>query len=79
LRQEINVRALYQLRRLHAEPFHETVGLPNAVLSSFAILKYHLQLEEVAQSLDLIQMDPRSSSEKESSLLSHSARLTVRQ
>jgi len=37
------------------------------------------KLEEAAQSLDLVQMDPRSSSEKESSMLSHSARLAVRQ
>jgi len=70
---------LYQLGRLHAEPIHENVGLSNAALGSFAIFEYYLQLEEAAQSLDLVQMDPRSSGEKESSMLSHSARLAVRQ
>ena len=70
---------MYQLGRLHAEPPHENVGLSNAALSSFAIFEYHLQLEEAAQSLDLVQMDPRSSSEKECSVLSYSTRLAVRQ
>jgi hypothetical protein len=78
-RQEINVRALYQLSRLHAESLHQNVGLSNAALGSFAIFKYHLQLEKAAQSLDLVQMDPRSSNEKECSMLSYSARLAVRQ
>jgi hypothetical protein len=70
---------LYQLGRLHAEPLYENVGLSNAALSGFAIFKYYLQLEEAAQSLDLVQMDSRSSNEKECSMLSHSARLAVRQ
>src|SRR6266480_1605128 len=76
---KIDVRTLDELRRLHAESCQQVVGLAHTGLGWLVFIEYDLELQEMPQPRDLIEMNARSSEQKQRAMLLDTAHLPIRQ
>ena len=76
---QIDVRFLKQLMLLHTELVHEFRGFQNANFRGFIVVEHDFEFQEVAEALNLIQMNPSSADEKYGSVLLNPASLAIRE
>src|SRR6267143_6035425 len=76
---KIDVRTLDELRRFHAESCQQVVGLAHTGLGWLVFVEYDLELQEMPQPRDLIEMNARSSEQKQRAVLRDTAHLPIRQ
>ena len=76
---EVNICVLNQLRRLYTEPRHEFVSLTHTGFGRLVFFQHDLKLKEVTQTSNPVEMDARSSNQKQRAVLLHTAGLTIGQ
>ena len=72
---QIQVGTFYQLGGLYLKLRHDVVGFLHPRLKRLVLLQHHLQFEEVAKLLHLIEVDPGSADQQQGALLLHPADL----
>ena len=69
--QKINIRSGDQLIVAHAKLTHDVVCDSNAIGRSLALIQDNFKLHEIAQALNLVEVNPGVSNQEEKSFLSH--------